>query len=105
MTASATLTLVRDANIPLDQLAAQLSESIPFAAGLAEAVCGDADWQHAQQSDGIEPTEAERTDYGRGFMTGLALVDEEARDHAHGTFEEWVAALDAAVSGNPSVAS
>lgn len=75
---TATLALIRDENTTLERLARHFGESEAFAAGLVESVTGNGDWAHAQQTDGIEATEAERDDYQRGFATGLAMVESEA---------------------------
>lgn len=74
----AALTLIRNENTTLEQLARYFGESEAFAAGVVESVTGDQDWAHAQRADGIEPSESERADYQRGFAAGLALVEVEA---------------------------
>lgn len=102
---TATLDLARNPQVSLDTLAQLLGESPAYVAGLVEAITGDADYRHAQQMDGIEPTAAERDAYQRGWDAGIELADAAALDAAHGTLADWAAALDADAIGARPVAS
>jgi hypothetical protein len=94
--AETALSLTRDDNVTLAELARHFGESEAFVGGLIEAVTGDDAFRDAEP----EPNEAERQDYQRGFRHGQALVEAEAE--AEGWEECYaIAAAEAAQAREP----
>lgn len=79
MTATESLSILRDTDLTIGDIAARFGQSETWAAGALDAVDDGMDWAELLSDGGyLAPSDAERADYADGFSFALYALEEVA---------------------------